>query len=196
MDFSNGWMKLPNDVFKTILAKRPSAFLLWAKLLSMARFKSGKEAGLFLNKGQCVVSFPMLKETIGLSQHTVEEAFKTLESCGAITREARNGKYTKVTINDFDKWYPDSDGPALPATPTLAENAKAASAEGDPSKNCYGTLAKNAKVQPPTLAENAKVASTEGDLSKNCYGTLAETAKHLSKNCYGTLAKTANKQYV
>lgn len=115
----SSWVKVSRKLLTSAIASKPEYLAIWIHLILTASYKPGEvlvgHQIVKLEAGQLVFGRIKFAQQIGVSEHTLRMALKTLETLQQITIKSQT-KYSVISITNWDKYQTDS--PANHQQPT------------------------------------------------------------------------------
>ena len=107
----SSWVKVSRKMLTSAIASKPEYLAVWMHLLLTASYKPGEilvgHQVVRLQAGQLVFGRVKFSQQIGVSEHTLRMALKTLEKLQQITIKSES-KFSVISIVNWDKYQADS----------------------------------------------------------------------------------------
>jgi hypothetical protein len=107
----SSWVKVSRKLLTSAIASKPEYLAVWVHLLLSASYKPGEilvgHQVVRLQAGQLVFGRLKFSQQIGVSEHTLRMALKTLEKLQQITIKSES-KFSVISITNWDKYQTDS----------------------------------------------------------------------------------------
>jgi hypothetical protein len=107
----SSWVKVSRKLLTSAIASKPEYLAVWMHLLLSASYKPGEilvgHQVVRLQAGQLVFGRVKFSQQIGVSEHTLRMALKTLETLQQITIKSHS-KFSVISITNWDKYQTDS----------------------------------------------------------------------------------------
>jgi len=120
----SSWVKVSRKLLTSAIASKPEYLAVWLHLLLSASYKPGEvlvgHQVVKLEAGQLVFGRIKFSQQIGVSEHTLRMALKTLEKLQQITIKSES-KFSVISITNWAKYQTDS--PANHQQPTSNQPA-------------------------------------------------------------------------
>lgn len=118
------WVKVSRKLLTSAIASRPDYLAVWMHLMLSASYKAGEvlvgHQIIKLEAGDLVFGRLKFSQQIGVSEHTLRMALKTLEKLQQITIKSHS-KFSVISITNWQKYQVDS--PADHQQPTSNQPA-------------------------------------------------------------------------
>ncbi len=107
----SSWVKVSRKLLTSAIASKPEYLAVWMHLLLSASYKPGEilvgHQIVRLQAGQLVFGRVKFSQQIGVSEHTLRMALKTLETLQQITIKSHS-KFSVISITNWTKYQEDS----------------------------------------------------------------------------------------
>jgi hypothetical protein len=107
----SSWVKVSRKLLTSAISSKPEYLAVWVHLLLSASYKPGEilvgHQVVRLQAGQLVFGRLKFSQQIGVSEHTLRMALKTLETLQQITIKSHS-KFSVISITNWDKYQTDS----------------------------------------------------------------------------------------
>lgn len=115
----SSWVKVSRKLLTSAIASKPEYLAVWMHLILSASYKPGEvlvgHQVVKLNAGQLVFGRIKFAQQIGVSEHTLRMALKSLETLQQITIKSES-KFSVITITNWSKYQTDSPADHQQAT--------------------------------------------------------------------------------
>lgn len=115
----SSWVKVSRKLLTSAIASKPEYLAVWMHLILSASYKPGEvlvgHQVVKLNAGQLVFGRIKFAQQIGVSEHTLRMALKSLETLQQITIKSES-KFSVITITNWAKYQTDSPADHQQAT--------------------------------------------------------------------------------
>jgi len=120
----SSWVKVSRKLLTSAIASKPEYLAVWMHLILSASYKPGEvlvgHQVVRLEAGQLVFGRIKFAQQIGVSEHTLRMALKSLETLQQITIKSQS-KFSIITVTNWAKYQTDS--PAIHQQPTSNQPA-------------------------------------------------------------------------
>lgn len=124
MSNMSSWVKVSRKLLTSAIASKPEYLAVWMHLILSASYKPGEvlvgHQVVKLEAGQLVFGRIKFAQQIGVSEHTLRMALKSLETLQQITIKSQS-KFSVITVVNWAKYQTDS--PANHQQPTSNQPA-------------------------------------------------------------------------
>lgn len=107
----SSWVKVSRKLLTSAIASKPEYLAVWMHLILTASYKPGEvlvgHQVVKLAAGQLVFGRIKFAQQIGVSEHTLRMALKSLETLQQITIKSQT-KYSVISITNWDKYQTES----------------------------------------------------------------------------------------
>lgn len=107
----SSWVKVSRKLLTSAIASKPEYLAVWMHLILSASYKAGDvlvgHQVITLQPGQLVFGRIKFAQQIGVSEHTLRMALKSLETLQQITIKSES-KYSIISITNWAKYQTDS----------------------------------------------------------------------------------------
>ena len=107
----SSWVKVSRKLLTSAIASKPEYLAVWMHLILTASYKPGEvlvgHQVVRLNAGQLVFGRVKFAQQIGVSEHTLRMALKSLETLQQITIKSET-KFSIITVVNWAKYQTDS----------------------------------------------------------------------------------------
>jgi hypothetical protein len=107
----SSWVKVSRKLLTSAIASKPEYLAVWMHLILSASYKPGEvlvgHQVIRLEAGQLVFGRIKFAQQIGVSEHTLRMALKSLETLQQITIKSHS-KFSVITVTNWAKYQTDS----------------------------------------------------------------------------------------
>lgn len=107
----SSWVKVSRKLLTSAIASKPEYLAVWMHLILSASYKPGEvlvgHQVVKLNAGQLVFGRIKFAQQIGVSEHTLRMALKSLETLQQITIKSES-KFSIITVTNWAKYQTES----------------------------------------------------------------------------------------
>lgn len=155
----SNWVKVSRRLLTSAIGSKPEYLAVWIHLILTASYKAGEvlvgHQVVWLEPGDLVFGRLKFSAQIGVSEHTLRMALKTLEKLQQITIKSHS-KYSVISITNWQKYQDGS--PANHQQPTIKQPAT------HHNKEVKDLQEKSSKSPPTPKGGKVKAEKIEFDL--------------------------------
>lgn len=151
----SSWVKVSRKLLTSAIASKPEYLAVWMHLILTASYKPGEvlvgHQVVRLNAGQLVFGRVKFAQQIGVSEHTLRMALKSLETLQQITIKSET-KFSIITVVNWAKYQTDSPAnhqQAASNQPTSHHNKEVLELQEEDQKPCGPQAAPRKRDQVP-----------------------------------------------
>lgn len=101
--YKDDFIKVPKALFRMGYFDNPNTMKIIMYLYYHVRFLPGYINGIYVDVGQTVISVNSFAKLTDMPTSTLRDVLKRLEKNGFLQMERVNGRFTKITITDYDR---------------------------------------------------------------------------------------------
>lgn len=158
----SSWVKVSRKLLTSAIASKPEYLAVWMHLILSASYKPGEvlvgHQVVKLNAGQLVFGRIKFAQQIGVSEHTLRMALKSLETLQQITIKSES-KFSVITITNWSKYQTDSPADHQQATskpPASHHNKEVLEIQEEDQKHLSSAEAEDAQPKKPRKKKSSE----------------------------------------